>query len=459
MAHQYSYSAQMARYSFMGKYWNFRSYKAELLPSFNLSGNLMNFDRSIVEARDPDTGRLSYVENNSLYNQMRFSVDQNLPWLGGGQLSFQTNLSRLDQFNYDLQTFNTEPFILNYSQPLRRYNSLRWRQKTEPLEFENAKRAYMERLQEITITVTNLFFQALEIQSTYQQYQATYRDLEQMFGFSQKRHELGTLNKSEILQLELSMLNAKMNINTARLTLENRLFNLFSYLRIINYDQVTLSPPYTIPDIFVSVDEVVQKAYANSTHSITQDISLLGAEQAVAQAKANTGLQISLNARLGLSQSANAFNAAYRNLKDNEVVGITFSLPVYDWGLGKGKIRMAKAQLDLTKTELEQGNIEFMQNIRTKVMQFNNQSEQCRTSQRAQDIAEERYEIMKKRFENGTVTVTELNTAQQEFESARNQYFNQLQTFWSDYYAIQKLSLYDYIRQQDLDIDFDEIIK
>lgn len=33
----------------------------------NLSGGVMNFDRSIVEARDPDTGRISYVDNNSLF--------------------------------------------------------------------------------------------------------------------------------------------------------------------------------------------------------------------------------------------------------------------------------------------------------------------------------------------------------------------------------------------------------
>ena len=42
-----SYAAQVARYSFLGQYWNYRSYRAELLPSLNLSGGVMNFDRSI----------------------------------------------------------------------------------------------------------------------------------------------------------------------------------------------------------------------------------------------------------------------------------------------------------------------------------------------------------------------------------------------------------------------------
>ena len=119
-----SYAAQVARYSFLGQYWNYRSYRAELLPSLNLSGGVMNFDRSIVEARDPDTGRISYVDNNSLSNDLTLSVDQNIPFLGG-TLSLQSSLSRLDQFNYDLQTYNTVPLILNYTQPIRAYNALK----------------------------------------------------------------------------------------------------------------------------------------------------------------------------------------------------------------------------------------------------------------------------------------------------------------------------------------------
>ena len=43
-----SYAAQVARYSFLGQYWNYRSYRAELLPSLNLSGGGFIFDRAIV---------------------------------------------------------------------------------------------------------------------------------------------------------------------------------------------------------------------------------------------------------------------------------------------------------------------------------------------------------------------------------------------------------------------------
>lgn len=458
MAKRNSYAAQVARYSFLGQYWNYRSYRAELLPSLNLSGGVMEFDRSIVEARDPDTGRISYVDNNSLSNELSLSVNQNIPFLGG-TLSLQSSLARLDQFDYDMKTYNTVPLILSYTQPIKAYNALKWRKKTAPLEYENARRAYLEAMQDITINVTNLFFTVLSAQEDYRQSVADLEDRTRLMEMAKKRLELGTTTKSELLQLELSQLNAKMSVNTSGLTLRTRLFDLFSYLRMLDYGNVELLPPYYMPDIVMNAETVLDKAYGNSTHTLAQQLNLLESQRSLAEAKANRGLQVELRGRVGLSQSANDFPAAYRRLKDYETVGLTMSIPVYDWGMGKGKVRMAKMELEVTKTKIEQANMEFAHDVRTKVLEFNNQAEQCRTSVRAQDIAAERYDIMKKRFENGAVTVTELNTARDEFESAKHQYLNQLQQFWTDYYGIQKLTLYDFIRKEDVRVDFDELIK
>ena len=119
---------------------------------------------------------------------------------------------------------------------------------------------------------------------------------------------------------------------------------------------------------------------------------------------------------------------------------------------------MAEADLEVTKTQLEQAHEAYIQDLRTSVLQFNMQSSQCMNALRAQDIAEERYDITKRRFETGAVTVTDLNTAQQEAENARAQYIHQLQTFWSGYYNLRKATLYDWENKQDLTTDFDTVI-
>ena len=457
IAQEHSYDAMVAKLSFMSQYWSYRSFKAEMMPAVNLSGNLLQFDRSIAETRNFDDGRIAYVENNSMSNSLALSVDQNIVALGG-KLSVQSYLYRLDQFSYDSKIYNSQPIRLRYTQPLWAYNSLKWQKKTEPLRYENAKRAYLESMEGIAIQIVNLFFNVLSAQSTYQQSVSILKDRQYLYEIAKKRFDLGTITKSELLQLELSLLNAQMDMKNNELILKNQKFRLCSYLRLYNYDDMELIPPYTIPDVMINIEEMVDKAMTNSSHNLQQQISRLESEKLVSQAKANKGIQVQMNAELGFNRTTNHFNEAYRNLKDNEIVGLTVSLPIFDWGVSKGRVKMAEADLEVTKTQLEQAHETYLQELRTTILQFNMQSDQCKNALRAQDIADERYGITKQRYEAGAVTVTDLNTAQQESEDARAQYIRQLQTFWTGYYNLRKATLYDWERKQDLTTDFDAII-
>lgn len=39
--------------------------------------------------------------------------------------------------------------------------------------------------------------------------------------------------------------------------------------------------------------------------------------------------------KFGLSNTAPSFNGVYRKPLDQEVVGLSFNVPIFDWGLGK----------------------------------------------------------------------------------------------------------------------------
>ena len=95
IAQDNSYDAMMAKYSFMASYWTYRSFKAELLPSMNLRGGLLNFDHSLVPVRNYEDGQVAYVNNNSMNNNLTLSVDQQIA-ATGGTVSLQSYLYRLE---------------------------------------------------------------------------------------------------------------------------------------------------------------------------------------------------------------------------------------------------------------------------------------------------------------------------------------------------------------------------
>ena len=133
IAQENSLDAKSARFSFQASYWNYRSFRAELLPSLNLGGNLGNYNRSLVEARNYEDGHLAYVSNNTLSNSLTLSLDQEIV-ATGGRVSLMSYLHRLDQFTYNDHTYNSQPLRISYTQPLRAYNALKWQKKTAPLE-------------------------------------------------------------------------------------------------------------------------------------------------------------------------------------------------------------------------------------------------------------------------------------------------------------------------------------
>ena len=326
------------------------------------------------------------------------------------------------------------------------------------MRYELAKREYLENMETVTENVVSLFFSVLSSQSAYEQSERKLQDRRQLYEMSEKRFEIGSVTKNDLLQLQLSVLNAEVELNERKVELNDDRFRLFSFLRILSYDDIELMVPSDVPQIEVNAETVVQKALENSKHVLSQQLSILDSEKNLKEAKAAKGLQVQLNGEVGFSKVANHFSDAFRNMQNSEIVGVTFSLPLFDWGVSKGRVRMAKANLESVRTQMEQEREKYIQDIRTLALKFNMQYSQCSNTMRARSIAEERYEITKKRFEEGGLTVTELNTAQQDLESSRSQYIAQLQSFWSSYYSLRRITLYDWIRNSDIAADFDRII-
>ncbi len=128
-AHSQSPSAILARHNFVVDYWQYRTYKAQFLPSLNLQGTLGNYNRSLVSLQDAQTGEIGYIENNNLTNSLGLSIDQNIPFTGGS-VSVVTSLNRLDQFSpTDKITYNSQPVKVTLSQTINAYDSSKGKRK------------------------------------------------------------------------------------------------------------------------------------------------------------------------------------------------------------------------------------------------------------------------------------------------------------------------------------------
>ena len=457
-ARNQSVEALAARQSFISTYWAYRSYKASRLPSFYMYGNLMNFDRSLTLLQNPEDGSLKYVSSNNLQNSLGLEINQNITFTGG-TLSVSSDLSRIDQFgNSKSLTWYSRPVTVSYYQPLFSYNQFKWDKKIEPKEYEKGKRDYLARMEALTINVVYAYHNLLLAKMNNSISQSNFENSGNMLRIAKERHQLGDVTKAEYLQLELRMLNDSIAINETAVAVREAQMSLNS---ILGYDESFEIEPdmeEQLPDIQMDYDLVMQKSLENSSFTLNNELSLLNAESAVAYAKASRGFSFALNARFGMSQTGPQFPQAYKDLLDQEVVGITFSIPIFDWGQGKGKVQKAKAAQEVVKAQVQQSENDYRRQMFTAVSQFNNQRQQCLVSRKAMLIANERYELTMHRFKEGNASVTDLNMAQTENDSACRQYVSDLCNFWTYYYNLRQCTLYDFIKGEDIEIDVKEMI-
>ena len=457
-ARNQSVEALEARQAFISTYWAYRSYQASRLPSFYMYGNLMNFDRSLTLLQDPEDGTLNYVSSNNLQNGVGLQINQNITFTGG-TLSVASDLSRIDQFGMNKSlTWYSRPVTVSYYQPLFTYNQFKWDKKIEPKEYEEGKRQYLERMESITVNAVYAYHNLLLAKVNNDISVSNFENSGNMLRIAKERLQLGTVTRAEYLQLELRMLNDSIAINESAVQVREAQMTLNSLLGYDESFEILPEIAGELPNIQMDYDLVMEKALGNSSFSLTNELSLLNAESNVAYAKASRGFSFALNARFGMSQTGPEFPQAYKNLLDQEVVGISFSIPLFDWGLGKGKVQKAKAAQEVVKAQVQQSENDYRRQMFTAVSQFNNQRQQCLVSHKAMLIAAERYDLTMHRFREGNASVTDLNMAQTENDSAQRQYISDLCNFWIYYYTLRKYTLFDFINNCDLEIDVTEMI-
>ncbi len=224
-------------------------------------------------------------------------------------------------------------------------------------------------------------------------------------------------------------------------------------------------------DLTIPGNEALELAMERNSKMLEQHIKLLEAQRDVARTRAENRFQANLNISYGFNKADGHYdyindtpvngeigNVYQRDFDKYQQLGIDLYIPILDWGKRKGQYQMAKSRQEITKISVEQTITAFKQDVMTKVLEFNLQYEKVKSIAKSDTLAMYSYELTSTRFKKGNVDVLKLTSSQQAKDNARLQYINSLYQFWSDYYTVRKLTLYDFINNQTLEEDFEKLI-
>jgi len=134
----------------------------------------------------------------------------------------------------------------------------------------------------------------------------------------------------------------------------------------------------------------------------------------------------------------------HQNLQNRQIISLGLSIPILDWGKGKGRIQLAKSQADVEYNRIQQEVLDFEQNIVLAVQQYHDQQGLVSVYREADTVAQRRYKSIFETFVMGHISVLDINAAQTEKDQARRNYINQLYLSWLCFYNLRQITLFDF---------------
>ncbi|MDR0544595.1 MAG: TolC family protein [Odoribacteraceae bacterium] len=441
MAREQSPDALYARHAFRSAHWNHVYYKASRLPSLSIAST-PRFNHAINPVTLPD-GTARYISQNQLTTDISLSLDQNIPFTGG-TLSLQTGIQRMDMFGEGEYSYKTAPLVVVYAQSLAGYNRFKWDKRVEPLRFEEARRDLAEALELASERAVSLFFNLARAQANLDIARVNHANADTLHAFARGRYEIGAITENEILQLEINMLTEESNRLSAALNVDDCMEALRAFLGIDDPRPILAVIDDNIPLDFAPAEEALARARENSAEIPYMKRQEIESESSVASARANAGTRADLYIQFGLAKTGKDLEEAYRHPLGQQYMEIGVRLPLLDWGRGRGQVEVARSNRDMVRERVARDRSTFEMNVIKTVKQFNLQANQLRVAAKANETAARRGEVARKLYLLGKSTILDLNASITEKDAARRNFLSTLATYWSLYYALRSLTLFDF---------------
>ena len=312
------------------------------------------------------------------------------------------------------------------------------------MRYEKVKRQYVYNSEQVSESAVNYFFSLAMAQTNYDMALSNVSTSDTLYRIGMERYKIAAIEKSDLLTLELDMVNARNSLENARIELDKATYALVSFLNLPQGTRISLILPSNPRMVNIPLDQAVQFAKENNPVYYEQKQNVLEAEQTVDRTRKESRFNASVNASVGLNQVADRLGEAYRHPLQQQVVSLSLSIPIVDWGVARGKYNMAKNELNVAYITAQQEKQSVEQEVVVTVRDFNVQQQMLSSASQALRLAEDAYMQTYRRFVIGNADVNALSLALNRQQTAQRNYVTALQNYWSNYYKIRRLTLYDF---------------
>jgi len=425
---------------------NLEAQRAALKSRFSLQVNPVNYSKQ----RRFDNRVSEWYTNENFETSTLFTVAQPI-LITDGTISL-TNEFGWSSNNSSSSFTESEVFFnnlyLNLNQPLFTYNTLKLQLKELELNFENARISYAMQYLNLERNVTEFFYNVYMAQMNLSIAKDELDNTQKSYDIIKNKVEAGLAAKEEEYQAELNLATAKSTLQNNEVAFENAKDQLKLYLGMDLFEDIMILADVSVNPVPVDLDKAIENGLESRMELRQREIDVETSQFDLIRTKSQNEFRGDMNLRFGITGDNNELGNIYQNPTKSPSVGISFNIPIFDWGERKARIAAAEAAIESQELNLNEEKKQIVVDIRQVYRNILNQLNQIELARQNERNAQLTYEINLERYENGDLTGMDLNLYQNQLSSQKVALSQALINYKIELLNLKIQSLYDFEKNE-----------
>jgi len=370
------------------------------------------------------------------------------------EFGWMKNYNERTDLNGDIVGSTTKSFSNNVyvsiNQPLFTYNKRKLELKGLELDYENANLSYTMQMLNLEKSVSQYFYQVYMSQMSVTIAKDELDKTQQSFEIISNKVNAGLTPKEQLYQAELNLMNAKSALQNREVEVENIKDDFKMFIGVALKDEVLTLADISITPTNVDLAIAVQHALEARMELRQKQIDIENSQFDLIKTKALNEFKGDLNLSVGIFGENETLANTYENPTRSPKVSISFSIPIFDWGEKKARIKAQEAVMKSSENSLENERKQIELNIRKVYRSIQNLLTQIDIAKQNEKNAQRTYEINLERYKNGDLTSMDLKLFQNQLSEKKTSLIQAQINYKLELLNLKIQSLYDFEKNQPL---------
>lgn len=337
---------------------------------------------------------------------------------------------------------------LSLDQPLFTYNRTKLSLKELQLALENAQLNYAIQLLALEKQVAQAFYVVYQQQQSLDIANQAFQNMQKSYEVSKNKVDAGISPREEIFQAELNLATTKSDFENKQVSLDNAKDDFKLLIGMSLYDDLLVIPNIAVDTIEIDISFAIDQGLSNRMELRQRKIDIESSQFDLIQTKALNEFKGNLNLSLGLFGDNEKFRDVYANRTDNETVALSLTIPLWDWGERKSRIKASEATIETAKITLEEEQNNIILDVRKVYRNLLNLQNQIEIAKKSVFNAHLTYDLNLEKYRNGDLTGMDLNIYQNQLSEKQLTYTNSLISYKLELLNLKIQTLYDFEKKK-----------